>query len=44
MSRFQDTDTTLAGALEEAEFTDIMDEEIREKCENNSHCDDVSMP
>jgi hypothetical protein len=44
MSLFQDTDPTLAVALEKAEFTNIIDEEMREKRDNNSHCGDVSMP
>jgi hypothetical protein len=42
MLRIQDTNITSAGALKEDEYTDVLNEEIREERDNNGYCDGVS--
>jgi hypothetical protein len=45
MSQFQGTDLTSADAIEEDGYigTNVVKEEMREECDNNGYCDDVSI-
>jgi hypothetical protein len=44
MSQFQGTDLTSAEAIEEDRYTNVLNEEMRDECDNNGYCDDISIP
>jgi hypothetical protein len=43
MSRIRGTNLMSAEALEEDGYTNVLDNEEREECDSNGHCDDVSI-
>jgi hypothetical protein len=43
MLRIRGTNHTSADALERDGYTNILNEEMREDCDNNGYCDDVSI-
>jgi hypothetical protein len=44
MSQFQGTDLTSADAIEEDGYTNVFNEKMRDKCDNNGYCEDISIP
>jgi hypothetical protein len=40
MSQIQGTNLTSAEALEEDGYTNVLNEEMRDDCDNNGYCDD----
>ena len=44
MLRIQGTNITSAEALGEDGYTNVLNEKTRQECDNNGHCDDLSIP